>query len=111
MAGDDRPCCPASAAARVRQLVVGGHRVAIAQLDEILEAGRAVAGEGEAAVRRELLRLTKIYNYVPRSAEREYEEALFAEFIARYRGAAGGVGEASGSGSTGPSDAERREGG
>ncbi|MEM2870116.1 MAG: hypothetical protein QW379_06830 [Thermoplasmata archaeon] len=92
MSESKRPCCAAAAAAQTKQLVVGGHRVGIVNLDGILEGARARSGEGEAAVRAELLRLARIYNYVPSSAERDYEEALFAEFLTRFGGARGGGG-------------------
>ena len=78
-----RPCCASAAAARLRYLVVGGHRTAIAQLDEILEKAKAATSGGECAVRRELVRLVKVYNYVPPPAEKIYEDALFAEYLAQ----------------------------
>jgi hypothetical protein len=82
MSEGGKPCCAAAAAARLRYLVVGGHRIAIAQLDEILEKAKAVASEGDGAVRKELVRLVKAYNYVPPPAEKIYEDALFAEYMA-----------------------------
>lgn len=78
----DKPCCAASAAAQLRYLVVGGHRIAITRLDEALEKARAKEPAGEQALRKELLRLVKISNYVPVSAEKDYEEALFTEYSA-----------------------------
>ncbi|MEM4729940.1 MAG: hypothetical protein QXH42_09325 [Thermoplasmata archaeon] len=92
MSDSKNSCCAAAAAAQTKQLVVGGHRVGIVNLDGILEGARVRAGEGEAAVRAELLRLVRIYNYVPSSAERDYEEALFAEFLTRFGGGPGGGG-------------------
>jgi hypothetical protein len=79
----NQPCCAAAAAAQLRYLVVGGHRIAIAQLDEILETAAGVASGGENTIRKELLRLVKIYNYVPPPAEKAYEDALVAEYLAR----------------------------
>ncbi len=79
----NKPCCAAAAAAQLRYLVVGGHRIAIAQLDETLEKAAEVASGGDGAVRKELVRLVKIYNYVPPPAEKDYEGALFAEYLAR----------------------------
>jgi hypothetical protein len=76
----NKPCCAASAAARLRYLIVGGHRIAIAQLDEILEIAAGVASGGEGAVRNELVRLVKIYNYVPPTAEKDYENELYLEY-------------------------------
>jgi hypothetical protein len=78
-----KPCCAAAAAARLRYLVVVGNRIAIAQLDEILEEAKAKEPAGEPALRKELLRLVKTSNFVPAAAEKAYEEALFAEYSAR----------------------------
>ncbi|MGQ9583064.1 MAG: hypothetical protein ACUVV6_06070 [Thermoplasmatota archaeon] len=78
-----KPCCAAAAAAQVKHLVVGGHRIGIVQLDEILSRAAELSHQGEAAVRKELVRLVKIYNYVPPPAERDYEEALYAEYLSR----------------------------
>ena len=78
-----KPCCAAAAAAQLRYLTVGGHRIAIAQLDEILEKGKGAESGGESAVRKELVRQVKIYNYVPPPADKDYEDALFAEYLAR----------------------------
>lgn len=79
----DRPCCAAAAAARLGYLNVGGHRIAVLQLDEIIQKARSREPAGEQALRRELLRLVKIHNYVPVPAEKDYEDALFAEYSAR----------------------------
>ena len=79
----NKPCCAAAAAAQVRYLTVGGHRVAIAQLDEIFGGADEYASGGENALRIELLRLVKIYNYVPPSAEKVYGDALYEEYLVR----------------------------
>jgi len=76
-------CCAAAAAAKLEYLFVGGHRVAIARLSEILEKARSAEPDGEAAVRRELVCLARAGNYIPPSAEKDYEAALFAEYSAR----------------------------
>jgi hypothetical protein len=76
-------CCASAAAAKLEYLFVGGHRVAIARLSEILEKARSAEPDGEAAVRRELVCLARAGNYIPPSAEKDYEAALFAEYSAR----------------------------
>lgn len=80
---ENKPCCATAAAAQLCYLIVGGHRIAIAQLDEILDIAEGTASREENAVRGELLRLVKIYNYVPAAAEKSYEDALYAEYLAR----------------------------
>ena len=76
----ERPCCAAAAAAKLQYLVVGGHRIAIAELETILAKAREVQGKGEAAVREVLLKQAKLFNYVPPPAEKVYEDALYEEF-------------------------------
>ena len=80
---DEKPCCAAAATAKVKHLMVGGNSIGIANLDNILKSAEAVAPEGEKAVRSELLRLVKVFNYVPRPAEKAYEDALYAEYLKR----------------------------
>jgi len=80
------PCCAAAAAARLTYLVVGGHRIAISGLEDILDGAAGLSEGGEKAVRGELVRLAKMRNYVPSGAEKQYEDALFAEYVARRGG-------------------------
>lgn len=75
-----KPCCPASAARMVKKLLIGGTSVGIAQLDEAIgEVYKIKLGDPN-KIKKELLRLVKIYNYVPSSAENEYADALLEEF-------------------------------
>ncbi|MBM4249875.1 MAG: hypothetical protein FJ149_10690 [Euryarchaeota archaeon] len=76
-------CCAAAAAANLEYLLVGGHRVAISRLAEILERAQGASSQGEGAVRRELVCLARVHNYIPPPAEKDYEEALYAEYLAR----------------------------
>jgi hypothetical protein len=75
-----KPCCPASAARMVKKVIVGGSSVGIAQLDDILNEVYRMRLNDTSRVRKELLRLVKIYNYVPSSAEGEYADALIEEY-------------------------------
>jgi hypothetical protein len=81
MAKGTKPCCAAAAIAQVRYLTVNGARIGITNLDEILKSAKTVASDGEGAIRTELLRLVKIYNYVPSQAEKAYEDALYSEYL------------------------------
>jgi hypothetical protein len=83
LAKGTKPCCAAAAAAQVRFLIVNGDRIGISNLDGILKTAQDVAPEGELALRKELLRLVKIYNYVPSPVEKDYEDALYAEYMKR----------------------------
>lgn len=95
----NKPCCAAAAAAQLRYLVVGGNRIAIARLDETLERAEAAAPGGEGALRKELVRLVRMANYIPAAAEKDYEDALLAEYLARKgRGNGSGKGGSRGKG-------------
>jgi len=61
--------------------MVNGDRIGITNLDGILVSAEAVTPDGELALRKELLRLVKIYNYVPSQVEKDYEEALYSEYL------------------------------
>jgi hypothetical protein len=75
----EKPCCAAAAAAKLQYLVIGGHRIAIAELDTILSKAREAEGQCEEAVRALLLKQVKVFNYVPPPAEKAYEDALYDE--------------------------------
>ena len=61
--------------------MVNGDRIGITNLDEILNKAKTVASEGEMALRGELLRLAKMYNYIPSQAEMAYTDALYSEYL------------------------------
>lgn len=83
MTDGKKPCCAAAAMAQVQYLVVGGHRIAISGLDEILQETVCGEFEEERACRDELLRLAKIHNYIPPGSEKAYEDALYSELMRR----------------------------
>jgi hypothetical protein len=78
-----KPCCAASVLREAKYISIGGPQVGISQLDSILKDARDVESHGELAIRKELLRLVKIYNYVPSSVETAYENALYVEYLKR----------------------------
>ncbi len=80
-----KPCCPDSAARTVKRLVVGGVAVGIAQMDTIMEGVRELGLIDEGAIRDELLKRVKVFNYVPSGAEREYSKSLLEEYRRRER--------------------------
>lgn len=79
---EDKPCCAAAAARKIRKLVIGGREIGIAQLDEIIAKVRALGLEGDAAGDA-LLKEVKIYNYVPRGQEENYRAAMVEEHSRR----------------------------
>ena len=78
-----KPCCAASALREVNYISIGGQQVGISQLDSIINEARDAESRGESTIRKELLRLVKIYNYIPSSAEKAYENALYVEYLKR----------------------------
>ncbi len=72
-------CCPGKSAAK--RITVGGHQIGISFLDQIIEKAMAHLGAPEEELRSILLREVKIYNYVPSSAEDEYVDAIWEEFV------------------------------
>lgn len=73
------PCCPGKS--NTKRILVGGHQIGISFLDHIIEKAMAAAGSPEDELRAILLRELKIYNYVPSSAEDEYIDAIWREFV------------------------------
>ncbi len=78
--GEGKPCCPESAARRVKKVSVDGVSVGIARLDQIIAEVRALGTDEKETVDRELLKRLKIYNYVPKGTEGAYLEAIRKEY-------------------------------
>jgi len=80
--GDERgvPCCAAEAARRVKRVQVGSDFVGIMEFKRIMDEVRRMGPMDDDETRRRLLRLTKVYNYVPPKAEADYAEAMLREF-------------------------------
>jgi hypothetical protein len=72
------PCCPGRTV--TKRMTIGGREVGIAGLDEILEVGFSMGLSPEKAVREAMMRELKRNNYVPKGAEAEYEEGVWAAF-------------------------------
>ena len=73
---EDRPCCAAEALRRIRQVDVGGIVVGLSMLDKVISDVEALGITSEPRLTEELMKRTKIYNYIPKSAEQVYGEAL-----------------------------------
>jgi len=79
--GDKVPCCAADAARKVRRITLaGGTQVGIVGLACILEEVRALSIDDEVLLKAELLSRVKARNYVSRSAENDYADALYDEY-------------------------------
>jgi hypothetical protein len=77
---EDRPCCAAEALRRIRQVNVGGVVVGLSMLDRVIADVEALGIASEPRLREELVKRTKVYNYIPKSAETMYGEALLAVY-------------------------------
>lgn len=74
-----RACCATASARRdVHFIYVEGQQIGIVMWDTIFN--KAAEFKDDEDVRGELLRQTKIYNYIPSCAEERYEEALYEEY-------------------------------
>lgn len=74
------PCCAAAAARMTKKLVLPGGEVGIVNLEGILKEVAAMKLADDDAIRQELLKRARIYNYVASSADSEYSEALLREY-------------------------------
>jgi hypothetical protein len=75
-------CCQAAAARAVGRITVDRMEVGIAHLERILEEVSA-SGIAEEGLRDELLRVARIYNYIPRSKWDRYADGLMAAYGGR----------------------------
>jgi hypothetical protein len=81
---EEKPCCPSSAARKVRQLTIQGRPVGIAQLDEIMAEASALGLEKEEDLSKELLRRAEVFNYIPPKMSSDYGSALLEEYRRRH---------------------------
>ena len=72
------PNCPGKPA--VKHLIIGGQEVGIAGFDSIMAKGLEHVGGSDKEQRAALLMELKSHNYVPEAVEKEYIEAIWAEF-------------------------------
>lgn len=73
---EDKPCCAAEALRRIRQVDVGGIVVGLSMLDKVIADVEALGITSEHGLTEELVKRAKIYNYIPKSAEQMYGNAL-----------------------------------
>jgi hypothetical protein len=77
---DEKPCCPAAAARMIKKLALPGGEVGIVNLEGILKEVADLKLADNEAIKEELLKRVKIYNYVAPSAEADYARALLKEY-------------------------------
>ena len=75
-----QPCCAAEAMRRITKIEVGGVVVGLAMLDDAIEEVREMHLAGADRIAGEILKIVKIYNYIPGPAEAAYRTALLREY-------------------------------
>jgi hypothetical protein len=76
----EKPCCPAAAARMIKKLALPGGEVGIVNLEDILKEVADLKLANNEAIKKELLKRVKIYNYVAPAAETDYSKALLKEY-------------------------------
>jgi len=74
------PCSEAEAFKKIRQVDVVRVTGGIVMLDPVLAEVGAMNLSGEKDIGDELLKMMKIYNYIPARAEEQYRTALVREY-------------------------------
>jgi hypothetical protein len=83
----DKPCCPADALRRIRQVEVNGIMTGITMLDESIAEVKELRFTDEHEIREALMKRVKIYNYIPPGVADAYAEAIMKEYhTAKKRG-------------------------
>ena len=72
------PCCPKQS--RLKTVLIGDFEVGIAGFDFIMWAGYDAREKSEEDIKATLLAEMRRYNYVPKSVEKEYADALWQEY-------------------------------
>jgi hypothetical protein len=84
MTGEE-PCCPAAAARMIKKLALPHGEVGIVNLENILREVADLKLVDNEAIKKELLKRVKIYNYVAPAAETDYSKALLGEYNKLFR--------------------------
>ncbi len=80
---DEKPCCSAAAARKVKQIVIRGNLVGIAHLDETIDEVESMRLRGDDEVGDALLKSARLHNYIPLSVAMDYKKALLDEYKRR----------------------------
>jgi len=74
------PCCAADAVGQVKPVKVNGATVGLDCLDLVFAEVRVLGIADDGAIRAELIRRVKVYNYVPPAAAEDYAAAVHREY-------------------------------
>jgi len=76
----EKPCCAAAARMARKLTLPNGFQVGIVNLESILKEVADLKLASDDAIKKELLKRVKIYNYVAPAADNDYSEALLREY-------------------------------
>jgi len=82
----DKPCCPADALRRIRQVEVNGIMTGITMLDESIAEVKELKFTDEREIHEALMKRVKIYNYIPPGVADAYAEAIMKEYHTAKKG-------------------------
>lgn len=80
---EEKSCCAASAARKIRKVTIDGQEIGIAQLETIFSRVSAMELEGDEETARALMNQVKIFNYVPPSKDAIYQRAILNAYARR----------------------------
>lgn len=78
----DKPCCPADALRRIRQINVNGIPTGITMLDESICEVKELEFTDEREIREAVMKRVKIYNYIPPGVADAYAKAIMKVYHA-----------------------------
>jgi hypothetical protein len=77
---NDKPCCPADALRRIRQIPIYGIMTGITMLDESIADVKKQNPVSDSAISAALMKKIRVYNYVPKGVEEAYAQAIMDEY-------------------------------
>ncbi|MFA5311874.1 MAG: hypothetical protein WC375_00990 [Methanomassiliicoccales archaeon] len=82
---EEKPCCAAAAARKIKHVHISDSEVGLVSLDEIMNEVKELELNEGSDIGKALLKRVKIYNYVPSSTQQEYEIGLLNEYYRRFK--------------------------
>lgn len=73
------PCCPGSS--DIKKVRIGNQEIGIVGFDMIINSALGMKNASDDEIREALLELTRVHNYIPKSVEKDYLDAIWMEFV------------------------------
>lgn len=77
---EEKPCCAAAVARKIKQIKVNGLPVGLSQLDEVFAEVESLGLTNEEEIKEKLLKRIMVFNYVPPRVAPAYKAALMEEY-------------------------------